>query len=169
MKRSVITWGFVLVCCFGLAGFVTADEVGEIVLKRLPPAPNTAIMATDGPYLIRALAIGLANMLPSRADYATLDFASEYVTGQTWYMCFFVINYSDVTTAIKLEFDLRYSDGAGRVQKYYAKTIAANTATLYYINVTSYAAKLGLFTLSGQVYGTRMGNANRVTSQAYLY
>lgn len=169
MKKMIFTWGLVLVCFFSLASFVAADEVGEIVLKRLPPNAKTDMMATDGPYLVRALAIGLANLLPSRADYAILDFVSEYEAGQTWYMCFFVVNYNDTAKAIKLEFDLRYKDGAGRLQKYYSKTIAANVATLYYINVTSYVAKLGLFTVNGQVYGTEMGNANRVTSQAFIF
>jgi len=154
---------------FTLSSFVAADEVGEIILKRLPPVAAMNAMATDGPYMVRALAVGLANVLPSTPDWATLNFASEYYAGQTWYMCFFVANYNNTAAAIKIEFDLRYSDGAGRLSRLYSKTLAANTVTLYYISVTSYVAKLGLFTVNGQVYGAKMGNANKVMSQVYIY
>ena len=169
MKKTFAAWGLVIVCFFSLSIFVAADEVGEIILKRLPPVDTMNVTATDGPYMVRALAVGVANLLPSSADWAILDFASEYSAGQTWYMCFFVTNYNNIPTAIKIQFDLLYNDGAGRLTKRYSKTIAANTVTLYYITVTSYVAKLGLITVNGQVYGAKMGNTNKVMSQVYIY
>ncbi len=148
---------------------VASDEVGEIVLKRLPPVDTMNAAATDGPYMVRALAIGLANLLPDQADWAILDFSSQYSSGQTWYWCFVVANYNNVPKNIKLRWELWYNDGAGRLTKYIAKTIPASTVMLYYYTVTSYVAKKGLFTLNGQVYGTQMGNANSVSSQVYIY
>ena len=147
---------------------VASDEVGEIVLKRLPVDTMHAA-ATDGPYMVRALAMGLANLFPDQADWAIFDFASEYYSGQTWYWCFVVANYNNIPKIIKLRWELWYQDGAGRLTKYLSKTIPASTVMLYYYTVTGYVAKKGLFTLNGQVYGAQMGNANSVSSQVYIY
>jgi hypothetical protein len=146
-----------------------SDEVGEIVLKRLPPVDMMHAAATDGPYMVRALAVGLANFLPEQADWAIFDFSSEYYSGQTWYWCFVVVNYNNIAKNIKTQWHLWYNDGAGRLTKYIDKTVPARTVMLYYYSVAGYVAKKGLFTLTGRVYGTQMGNANEVTSQVYIY
>jgi len=149
--------------------FTKDDEVGEIILKRLPPVAMMNALATDGPYMVRALAVGLTYEKPSAGDWAIFDFCSEYFAGDTWYMCFVVVNYDDTAAAIKFQWDLLYNDGAGKFTKTYSKTIPASTVMLYYITATSYVAKLGLFTVDGRVYGAKMGNTNKVMSQVYIY
>ena len=151
------------------ASIAASDEVIEVVLKRLPPVVTMNAMMTDGPYMVRALAVGFSNYKVSSNEYAMFDFFAEYYSGQTWYMCLAVANYSNTAVAIKTRWDLYYNDGAGRLTKYYSQTIFANTVMAYYIPITAYIAKKGLFTLNGQVYGPKMGNDNAVKSQVYIY
>jgi len=93
----------------------------------------------------------------------------DYSAGQSWYLQISVINWASTSKAFKLEYDLRCADGATYYVYRSANTIAAGASRIYRIGISSYVAKLGVFTLTGRVYGTGMGNDNKVTTQAFVF
>jgi hypothetical protein len=93
----------------------------------------------------------------------------DYAAGQTWYMYIYCINWASSTKSFKLEYDLRYGDGLGYRVYRTSSSLPGAYEGIYRLNVTSYVAKLGLLTLTGRIYGTGMGNDNKVTSQVLAY
>ena len=160
MKRLI----FYLILIFGLAQFsyLVAQEVQveEFCLGSITDIP-TIITSVPG----EVVACGVYICDNSWSPYWLID----YAPGQTWYMAIAVVNWSNYTVSFKLEYDLRYGDGAGYKTYRTSNLLAGASFNMYRINVTSYVAKLGILTLTGRVYGTGMGNDNKVTSQVIAY
>jgi hypothetical protein len=159
MKRLI----FYLILVFGLAQFsyLGAQDVEEelVYLGRITDMPVVA--STPGAVVAMGVYIG--------DSAGTASYLIDYAAGQTWYMYICCINWASSTKSFKLEYDLRYGDGYGyRVYRASASLSGGNWG-IWRLNVTSYVAKLGLFTLTGRVYGTGMGNDNKVTSQVVAY
>ena len=160
MKRLILC----LVLVFGLAPFsylVAQDvQVDQLYLGSIAGAPMR--VATLQGYVV-ILSASLAD-----ASWKPWD-VIDYAPGLAVYMQISVINWATSTKSFKLEFDLRYADGASYYVKRTSTSIPAESAQIYRIPVTSYAAKLGFFTLTGRVYGTGMGTDNKVTAQALVF
>ena len=157
MKR--LFFCLVLVLGFAQFNYLGAQEeqvyLGSIIDI---PAPVASIQGA-----VVALSVYLGD--PSGTAWQTV----QYSAGQTWYMDIVVANFSSSTQSFKLEYDLRYGDGVGYKVTRTSNSIAGLNAVNYRIDVTSYVKKLGLFTLTGRVYGKGMGNDNKVTAQAYVF
>ncbi len=156
MKRLFLC----LVLVFGFAQFNDlAAQQEEIYAGSITGAPIGTASTPGG-----ALALTV-----SLADSAWTPMNFVHYTGGTIYMQVTVINWTTTTKSFKLEYDLRCADGAYYYVVRQAKSIAGSTSMIYRIAVTSYVAKLGLITLTGRVYGTGMGNDNKVTTQAVVF
>ena len=158
MKR----WILCLVLVFGLAPFsylvAQGVQVEQLNLGSITDIP-TRVAGIQG-YVV-PLTVSLADSSWNPKSFFT------YYSG-TVYMQIAVVNLSSSTKSFKLEYDLRCADGASYYVYRTSKSVPAGQGTLFRIAVTSYVAKLGLITLTGRVYGTGMGNDNKVTSQAYV-
>ena len=160
-----------LVCCMvlviGLAQFSNLGAQEKLVylgpIDMFGPIDMPAATAITPP---KGLAFYVNIVDTSRRTKYLIDYAS----GQAYDMEIGFLNLpTNTTQTIKVELDLRYNDGAG----YYVKRVAFSNLEegwyYYSFNATSYVAKLGVLTLTGRVYGTGMGNNNKVTSQLYVY
>lgn len=158
---------FCFVIAFSLfqPGYLPAQEAQGVQVEQLDLGPITGLpmkIATT-PGAVIACGINLAD-----ASW-TPRYIIDYAAGQTWYLEIMVANCSTTTKTFKIEYDLRCADGATYYVYRYATSIGGLRYAMFRVNVTSYVAKLGLMTLAGRVYGTGMGNDNRVTSQAFIY
>jgi len=159
MKRFILC----LVLVFGLAQFsyLGAQEVQEELVYLGPITDMPVVASTPGEVVALGVYIGDLARNPS--------YTIDYAAGQTWYMYISCINWAASTKSFKLEFDLRYADGTYYRVYRVSKSIPGETYLISGFNVTSYVAKLGLLTLTGRVYGTGMGNDNKVTAQVVAY
>lgn len=148
------------------------DEGGpfkEIVIKRLQPYQLSPMAAEDGVY-VKALVVGATAIEPSFADWAILDFASEYYAGDVWNMIIVIANYSPNDVKINIEFELRWNDGAKKIyRRWGGRTIQGATVMMYMTTITDQIRQLGLFTLYGRASGLGVGSQNEVVSQLYIY
>jgi hypothetical protein len=156
MKRLLL--GLVLVLGFAQFNNLAAQE-GEFYLGSITYTPIR--MASTGG--------DVKPLLVCISDSTGAPFPFIPYSARTWYMYIIYVNTSSSAKSFKLEYDLRYGDGASYYVYRKALSIAANTCMSYRINVTTYVAKLGLLTLTGRVYGTGMGNDNKITSQVFVY
>lgn len=160
MKRLVLC--FVLV--FGLVQFCNLvaqeEQVDQVFVGSIR---DIKAKVTSDPGEV--LALGVAICDSSYTPYSVI----EYKSGDIWYMALDVVNLSTATKSIKIEFDIRYADGANYKVVRDSDSIAGQTEALFIYNATSYVAKGGLLSLSGRVYGAKMGNDNRVTGRTYVY
>ena len=157
MKRLCLC--LVLALSFAQFSYLGAQEA----LVELDPIASLPVQIASTPGDVLALGVNIANS--SNTPYHLIHYASS----QTWYMNIIVINGAGVSKSFKAEFDLRYADGASYYVYRKAYTIGAATTAVIRVNVTAYVAKLGIFTLTGRVYGKAMGNDNKVTSQVFAY
>ena len=157
MKRLILC----LVLAFGLAQFsyLAAQEV----LVDLGPIKDMPMTVASTPGEVLALGVYIAD------SAGTPSCIIDYAAGQTWYMCIYCFNWASSTKSFKLEYDLRYGDGLGYRVYRTSSSLPGGYWGIYKLNVTSYVAKLGLLTLTGRIYGTGMGNDNKVTSQVVAY
>jgi hypothetical protein len=143
-------------------------EFREMVLKRIP-AQTSILQVEDGQY-VKALMVGATDFEPSFADWALLDFASEYFSGDVWNMIVVVANYSNNPVKVNIEFELRWNDGGKKIyRRWGGRTIDEGTIMLYMTPITNQIKELGLFTLYGRVSGLGIGNHNEVVTQIYMY
>jgi hypothetical protein len=153
-----------LVLVFGLAQFsyLVAQDVQaeQFYLGSITDMPTT-LTSTPGEVVALGVYIGDA------AGNASYTF--DYAAGQTWYMYICCVNWASSTKSFKLEYDLRYGDGVGYRVSRTSTSLPGGNWGIWRLNVTSYVAKLGLLTLTGRVYGTGMGNDNKVTAQVVAY
>ena len=161
MKRLILC----LVLIFGLAQFrylIAQDvQVEQLYLGSITDMPA---IITSAQGAVVALTVSLADSSWKPMDYI------EYGSGPIpVYMQITVINFAPSTTLCKLEYDLRYADGAGYYVYRTSKSVKAQSKLIVRIPVSTYVAKLGLFTLTGRVCGTGMGNDNKVTAQAFVF
>jgi hypothetical protein len=161
VKRFIL--GLILVLGLAPFGHLVAQD-GQTEQKDLGQITGmpAAIASAQGEVL--ALTIGFGDSAWRPMDYI------EYGSGPIpVYMQMTVLNTASTAKSCKLEFDLRYADGASYYVYRTSKTVQAKSKLMVRILVSTYAAKLGLFTLTGRVYGTGMGNDNKVTAQAFVY
>jgi hypothetical protein len=160
MKRFILCLVFVL----GLAQFsyLVAQDVQE-ELVYLGPITDMPVRVASTPGEVVALGVYIGD------SAGNPSYTIDYAAGQTWYMYICCINWTTSTQSCKLEFDLRYGDGTGYKVYRTSKSISGESYLISGLNVTSYVAKLGLLTLTGRVYGTGMGNDNKVTAQVVAY
>ncbi|MGB2955763.1 MAG: hypothetical protein WBB64_07310 [Anaerolineales bacterium] len=144
-----------------------ALELNEVVLG-IVPTDSLSTQAASHPY-VKALCIGLANFFPSQSDWAILDFCTQWSSAQKWDIVFSAVNYSYKDVPIKVELELMYKNGGTRFYKKYSRTIQAGYIMLYSLDVTEKIRTKGLFTVSGRISGTGLGNSNEVTTQVYVY
>jgi hypothetical protein len=171
MKKCVVFILFLSLISIPIISQEEDDQVPieEIFLKSLPAHQISTMAAEDGIY-VKAIMVGASWEEPSNADWAALDFATEYVPGDTWNMLLVVVNYSDNPVKANVEFELRWKDGAKKVsRKQNGTTIDGLTVMMYKTNITKQIKQLGLFTLYGRVSGAGVGNANEVVTQLYIY
>jgi hypothetical protein len=113
----------------------------------------------------QVLALSVNIVSPSDKIYQTID----YTAGQIWYAQVTVINTATTAKNFKIELNLAGGDGAWYWTSRLATSLPANYWARNKIDITSYVAKLGLITLTFRVYGTGMGNTNKVCSQVLVY
>jgi len=144
-------------------------DFGEYVIGHVPVQPQ--IQSPDHNPYVKALCIGLANLLPDRSDWAILDFATYWASSQDWYIVFVVVNYSNQDVKAVVEMEMMYNDGNNRFYKKSKKTIRSGDIMLYYYDVTS-KVRNGIedfFTVNGRLWGAGMGNTNEVQTQILIY
>ena len=141
----------------------------EYVIGYVPVLPQ--IQTPDPNPYVKALCIGLANYYPDQAEWAILDFATEWSSAQDWDIVFVVVNYSNQDVRVVVEMEMMYNDGQNRLYKKSKKDIESGYVMLYTFDVTNKVANgVGdLFTLNGRIWGAGMGNTNQVKSQVYIY
>jgi len=157
MKRLILC--LVLVFGFFLFNHLVAQE-DQLFLGSITNVPASVTFAQGA---VVALGVNISD--PSW----TPSYVIKYAAGQTWYMDISVVNLSSSTQSFKIEFDLRYGDGVGYNVFRVSYSTAGGTYSRHRVNVTSHVAKLGLLTLTGRVYGTGMGNDNKVTGQVFVH
>ena len=144
-------------------------NIREYVIGYVPVLPR--IQSPDHNPYVNALCIGLANFYPDQAEWAILDFASEWSSSQDWDIVFVVVNYSNSDVNIKVEMEMMFKDGQSRIYKKKTTTIQSGYVMLFTLDVTS-SVRNGvgdLFTVNGRISGAGMGNSNEVKSQALIY
>lgn len=141
----------------------------EYVIGYVPA--QLQVQSPDHNPYVNALCIGLANYYPDQAEYAILDFVSEWNNNQDWDIVFAVVNYSNQDVKIVVEMEMMYSDGNKRLYKKSKKTIDSGYVMLYTYDVTKKVSNgVGdLFTVNGRIRGAGMGNSNEVKTQVYIY
>ncbi|MGB7294827.1 MAG: hypothetical protein WBC70_04490 [Candidatus Aminicenantales bacterium] len=146
-----------------------AAEIGEKVIGYVPVLPR--ILSPDHNPYVSALCVGLANYYPSHAEYAILDFVSEWSSNQVWDIVFVVVNYSNSSANIKVEMEMMSKDGSARLYKKKTTTIGSGHIMLFTLRVTDKVRNgVGdLFTVNGRVSGAGMGNSNEVKTQVLVY
>jgi len=144
-------------------------DFNEYVIGHVPVKPQ--IQSPDHNPYVKALCIGLANYYPSQADFAILDFVTDWNSSQDWDILFAVVNYSNQNVNVTVEMEMMYNDGKSRFYKKSKKTINSGDIMLYTYDVTSKVrAGVGdLFTVNGRLWGAGMGNTNEVQTQVYIY
>jgi hypothetical protein len=161
MNRLIL--GLVLVFSLAQFNYLGAQEE-QIEQFYSGPITDIPALVTSTQGKVVALGVSLAD-----SSWKPMD-VIEYGSGPiTVYMQITVINFASSTTLCKVEYDLRYADGASYYVYRTSKSVKALSKLIVRIPVSSYVAKLGLFTLTGRVYGTGMGNDNKVTAQAYVF
>jgi len=161
MKRLILC----LILVFGIMQFsnLVAQDV-QLEWLHSGSIADIPMEAALTPEAVLALSVNICDS--SWNPHVVID----YTSGQTWYMMIYVYNNSSATKSFKIEYDLRYKDGGNYyVYRTPAVSIAPQSWDSWRINVTSYVAKLGLLTLTGRVYGTGMGNDNKVTGQVFVF
>ncbi len=159
MKRLFL--GLVLVL-----GFAQFNDLGAQVVQQEQLSLGSI---TNMPTRVATVQGYVLPMTVSLADSTWTPMNFIHYNGGSIYMQITVINWSTSTKSFKLEYDLRYGDGAGYYFYRSSNSIPGGSSKIYRIGVTGYAAKLGLITLTGRVYGTGMGNENKVTTQALVF
>jgi len=141
----------------------------EYVIGYVPVQPQ--IQSPDPNPYVKALCIGLANFYPDQAEWAILDFATEWDRSQDWDIVFVVVNYSNQNVKYKVEMEMMYNDGRTRFYKKSTKTINSGYIMLYTFDVTNKIANSdgSLFTLNGRIWGAGMGNSNEVKTQVLIW
>lgn len=150
--------------------FETEDvDFKEYVIGHVPV--KLQIQSPDHNPYVKALCIGLANYYPDQAEYAILDFVSEWNSGQYWDIVFVVVNYSNQNVNVKVEMEMMSNDGNSRLYRKSKKTIESGTVMLYTLDVTRQVRNGygDLFTVNGRLWGGGMGNTNEVQTQVYIY
>ncbi len=142
-------------------------ELKEMVIGMVP-MESLSTQAASYPE-VKALCIGLANFFPGQADWAILDFATQWSNSQEWDIIFTVVNYSYSDVPIKVEMELMYKEGGTRLYKKFNRKIQSGYIMLYYLDVTSRIKTKGLFTVNGRISGNGLGNTNEVRSQVFIY
>jgi hypothetical protein len=160
LKRLILCLSWV--CCAALFSSLAAQDV-QVESLDLGSIMDIPMKVASTPGAVLALAVHICDS--SWEPHVVID----YESGQTWYMMIYAFNNSSSSQSFKLEYDLRYKDGAGYYVYRTAVSIPSYTWKAWRVSVTSYVAKLGLLTLTGRVYGTAMGNDNKVTGQVYVY
>jgi hypothetical protein len=169
MKRLCIVPILILLLVVPVLNQESEDaEMGEYVIGHVPT--QMSIQAPHNAY-VKALCTGLANFLPSQAEWAILDFVTYWLSSQNWYIVFVVVNYSNQDANIKVEMEMLYKDGQVRFYKKSSKTIRSGDVMLYTFDVTAKVPNgVGdLFTVNGRVSGSGLGNTNQVMSQVFIY
>ena len=152
------------------AEFESEDvDFKEYVIGYVPVKPQ--IQSPDHNPYVKALCIGLANYYPDQAEWAILDFVSEWSNSQNWDIVFVVVNYSNQNVNVVVEMEMMSNDGKNRLYKKSKKTINSGYVMLYTFDATSKVRNgVGdLFTVNGRVWGAGMGNTNEVKTQVYIY
>ncbi len=141
----------------------------EYVIGYVPVQPQ--IQSPDHNPYVKALCVGLANYYPDQAEWAILDFVTEWRSSQDWDIVFAVVNYSNQDANIIVEMEMIYNDGNSRLFKKSKKTIDSGYVMLYTFDVTRKVSNgVGdLFTVNGRVRGAGMGNTNEVQTQVFIY
>ena len=161
MKRLIFCLGLV----FGLmqANHLFAQE-GQFFSGTIPPGISIQSPSWFGQVLALQVYITVGS------DPTPLPGVFQYLPGKAYYMNVFVANASNLIRSFKVEYNLAYNDGANYLPTTrYAYSAPAQWVGYCRINVTAYIAKLGLISLQGRVYGTGMGNTNKVCSQVIVY
>ncbi len=123
MKRFCLCLALVL----GLAQF--SNLLAQEALVELGSITNVPMQIASTPGVVQAMSVNIANS--SYVPYYLIDYSSS----QTWYMVITVLNTSAVTQSFKVDFDLRYADGASYYVYRAAYTIAAGTLGTTRVNV----------------------------------
>jgi hypothetical protein len=160
MKRLILC----LVLVFGFAQFnylgAQDVQVEQLYLGSITDIPGIVASAQGA---VPALGVHIGDPV------GTPSYLIKYPPGKKWYMGIIVCNMSSSTISYQLEYDLRYADGASYYVKRISQSIPASCLQTTSIPLPSSVAKRGLFTLTGRVYGTGMGNDNKVTAQVLVY
>ena len=170
MKKCMI---FFLVFALASIPICSQEDEGgplkEVVIKRLQPYQLSPMAAEDGVY-VKALIVGATDLEPSFSDWAILDFAAEYFSGDVWNMIIVIANYSPNDVKANIEFELRWKEGAKKIyRRFGGRTLDGATVMMYITPITNQIKQLGLFTLYGRVSGLGVGNHNEVVTQLYIY
>lgn len=148
-----------------------AEETGmrEYVIGHVPVLPR--VLSPDHNPYVQALCAGLANYYPDQAEWAILDFVSEWSSSQDWDIVFVVVNYSNLDANVKVEMEMMSKDGQARLYKKKSTTIGPGYVMLFTLDVTSKVRDGAgdFFTVNGRVSGAGMGNSNEVKSQVLVY
>jgi len=170
-KRILVVF---FVSLFFLPGIFADDQEGEDgilyekVLKYLSNPVITNSLEDDANYC-KVLMIGATNFEPTFAEWAILDFATEYLDGDDWNMCLVAVNSSNQPVPVFVEFELRWWNGGRKIYRRWSRTLPAATVMLYMAPITTQIKQLGLFTIIGRISGNYVGNNNVVQTQIYIY
>jgi len=172
MEKKIFIFLFVILICLpAVSAYNQEEEEGilfEQVLKYLPYTISTAALEDDARYC-KVLMVGATDFEPTNAFWSILDYAAEYHSGSQWNMILVAVNYSSQPIPIKVEFELRWNDGAGKQYKRWSRTIGAGTVVMYMFDMTSKIRQLGLFHLIGRISGKYVGANNVVHTQLLIY
>lgn len=177
MKKFSITSVMILLLAIPVLNQVAQEvefeleevDFKEYVIGYVPVLPQ--IQSPDPNPYVKALCIGLTNFYPGQAEWAILDFATEWSSSQYWDIVIVVVNYSNQDVTILVETEMVFNDGKDRLFKKSKKTINSGNVMLYTLDVTRKVANgVGdLFTVNGRIRGAGMGNSNEVKSQVYIW
>lgn len=170
-KRILVYFMVSLIFLPGIFADEQEEESGvlyEKVLRYLPFTVSANQIEESARYC-KVLMVGATWEEPEQADWASLDFVSEYFTGDVWNMCIVAVNYSNQDVPIKVEFELRWWDGGRRIYRRWSRNLEAGTVTMYLAPITNQIKQLGLFTLIGGIGGNYVGTNNIVKTQLLIY
>lgn len=177
MKKFSITSVMILLLAIPVLNQVAQEvdfepeevDFKEYVIGYVPVQPQ--IQSPDPNPYVKALCVGLTNFYPDQAEWAILDFATEWYNSQDWDIVFVVVNYSNQDVTVIVEMEMMSNDGKSRLYKKSKKTIDSGHVMLYTFDVTRKVANgVGnLFTVNGRVWGAGMGNSNEVKTQVYIW
>ncbi len=166
MKRLILC--LVLVIALAQFNFPVGQEV-QLLEEQSPKNPRTSIDQNS-----IAMTDESSNVVVLSASFVDYDgeplYSVDYSTSDTVYMQIVCVNNSTSSKTVKFEWDLRYADGASYYQYRTSKVVSGWTIYTYKLSVSnSYLSKLGTFSFTGRVYGTKIGNNNKVSSQLDVY
>lgn len=177
MKKFSITSVMILLLAIPVLNQVAQEvefeleevDFKEYVIGYVPVLPQ--IQSPDPNPYVKALCIGLTFDYPDQAEWAILDFATEWDNSQDWDIVFVVVNYSTQDVKVIVEMEMMFNDGKSRLYKKSKKNIDSGSVMLYTYDVTTKVANgVGdLFTVNGRVWGAGMGNSNEVKTQVFIY